>query len=192
MQRGRGLAGQSLGEGAGSDGGPEVLEALLLEAIARDVLGDPAATGRVAEYALDLADADAVLFPFLLHPAPGLLERHFRHRTGRTALISEILSLRAGASRPAPPAGEPAHPAGPISDSEIRVLRYLPTNLSAPEIATELTVSVNTIRTHVRRLYESSARAAVPKPSTGPAPSGCSHHPRADTEGDSACGLLGW
>jgi LuxR family transcriptional regulator, maltose regulon positive regulatory protein len=34
------------------------------------------------------------------------------------------------------------------------VLRYLPTNLSAPEIAAELTLSVNTVRTHVRRLYE--------------------------------------
>jgi LuxR family transcriptional regulator, maltose regulon positive regulatory protein len=42
----------------------------------------------------------------------------------------------------------------PISDSEIRVLRYLPTNLSAPEIADQLSLSVNTVRTHTRRLYE--------------------------------------
>jgi LuxR family maltose regulon positive regulatory protein len=130
------------------------VEAQLLEAIARDALGDPAATGRALERALDLAEADAVLFPFLLHPAPGLLERHARHRTGHAALISEILDLLAGARRSAPPVGEPAHLSGPISDSEIRVLRYLPTNLSAPEIAAELTLSVNTIRTHVRRLYE--------------------------------------
>jgi LuxR family maltose regulon positive regulatory protein len=33
------------------------------------------------------------------------------------------------------------------------VLRYLPTNLSAPEIADELYVSLNTIRTHMRHLY---------------------------------------
>jgi LuxR family transcriptional regulator, maltose regulon positive regulatory protein len=33
------------------------------------------------------------------------------------------------------------------------VLRYLPTNLPAPEIASELVVSVNTIRTHTRHLY---------------------------------------
>jgi LuxR family transcriptional regulator, maltose regulon positive regulatory protein len=32
------------------------------------------------------------------------------------------------------------------------VLRYLPTNLSTPEIAGELSVSVNTVRTHVRHL----------------------------------------
>ena len=41
----------------------------------------------------------------------------------------------------------------PLSDSEIRVLRYLPTNLSGPEIAGELYVSHNTVRTHIRHLY---------------------------------------
>jgi LuxR family maltose regulon positive regulatory protein len=44
-------------------------------------------------------------------------------------------------------------PLEPLSDSEIRVLRYLPTNLSAPQIASELNVSHNTIRTHMRHLY---------------------------------------
>lgn len=33
------------------------------------------------------------------------------------------------------------------------MLRYLPTNLRAPEIAAELFVSLNTIRTHLRNLY---------------------------------------
>ena len=33
------------------------------------------------------------------------------------------------------------------------MLRYLPTNLSAPEIARELSLSVHTVRTHVRHLY---------------------------------------
>jgi LuxR family maltose regulon positive regulatory protein len=57
------------------------------------------------------------------------------------------------------PGGRPPGVAGPtaltepISDSEIRILRYLPTNLSGPEIAAELSLSVNTVRTHTRRLY---------------------------------------
>ena len=42
----------------------------------------------------------------------------------------------------------------PLTDSETRVLRYLPTNLSAPEIAGQLSVSVNTVRTHMRHVYE--------------------------------------
>jgi LuxR family transcriptional regulator, maltose regulon positive regulatory protein len=41
----------------------------------------------------------------------------------------------------------------PLSGSEARVLRYLPTNLSAPEIARELSVSPNTVKTHIRHLY---------------------------------------
>jgi DNA-binding CsgD family transcriptional regulator len=55
--------------------------------------------------------------------------------------------------RPAPPPGGPRPPLEPLSDSEIRVLRYLPTNLSTPEIANELYVTANTVRTHVRHLY---------------------------------------
>ena len=41
----------------------------------------------------------------------------------------------------------------PLSGSEARVLRYLPTNLSAPEIARELSVSPNTVKTHIKHLY---------------------------------------
>ena len=33
------------------------------------------------------------------------------------------------------------------------MLRYLPTNLSRPQIATELSVSVNTVSTHIRSVY---------------------------------------
>jgi LuxR family maltose regulon positive regulatory protein len=41
----------------------------------------------------------------------------------------------------------------PLSDCETRVLRYLPTNLSASEIAEELHVSVHTVKTHLKHLY---------------------------------------
>ena len=91
---------------------------------------------------------------FLLHPAPGLLERQARQRTAHAALITEILDLLAG-HRPAPPAAgpRPGLSLEPLTDSEIRVLRYLPTHLSAPEIARELSVSTSTVKTHLRNLY---------------------------------------
>jgi len=41
-----------------------------------------------------------------------------------------------------------------LSESELRVLRYLPSGLSAPEIANELYVSVNTVKTHMRHLHD--------------------------------------
>ena len=44
-------------------------------------------------------------------------------------------------------------PAQELSPGELRVLRYLPTNLSRPEIAGELSVSANTVSAHVRSIY---------------------------------------
>jgi LuxR family maltose regulon positive regulatory protein len=40
-----------------------------------------------------------------------------------------------------------------LSPGELRVLRYLPTNLSRPEIASELSVSVNTVASQLRSIY---------------------------------------
>jgi LuxR family maltose regulon positive regulatory protein len=65
-----------------------------------------------------------------------------------------------GPSSPALPAPvAPAHVseaeglAEPLSARELEVLRHLNTDLSAPEIAAELVVSVNTVRTHIKRIY---------------------------------------
>lgn len=41
----------------------------------------------------------------------------------------------------------------PLSNTEMRVLQYLPTHLSMAQIASELYVSLNTIRTHMRHVY---------------------------------------
>jgi LuxR family maltose regulon positive regulatory protein len=127
-------------------------EAFLLEAIARDAVRDPGAARIALERALDLAAPDGVLLPFLLHPAPRLLERHARH-SAHAALIAEIQRLLAARNpAAAPPAGlQP--PLESLRASELRVLRYLPTHLTAPEIARELSVSHNTLRTHMRNLY---------------------------------------
>jgi LuxR family transcriptional regulator, maltose regulon positive regulatory protein len=68
-------------------------------------------------------------------------------------LIAEILNVLAGQKPGSPPAG-PQHLREPLSQAEARVLRYLPTKLSAPEIADELYLSVNTVKTHMRHLYD--------------------------------------
>jgi LuxR family maltose regulon positive regulatory protein len=142
-----------------------LVETLLLEAIARDALADAAAAGRALERTLDVAGPDHIVLPFLAHPAPGLLERHARHRTAHAALIGEILSRPAGTSSPGAgsSAAQPGSEAGwgvgrglrePLSQAETRVLRYLPTGLSVAEIAGQLYVSVNTVRTHMRHVYD--------------------------------------
>lgn len=145
-------------------------QAFLLEAIARDALGDERAAAGALERALDHAEPDGALLWFRLHPAPSLLKRHARHGTAHAALVADILSLLAGPEAHGEPAryGEPARDRGmaspgergvglrlpdPLSASELRVLRYLPTNLTGPEIAAELAVSPNTVKTHTRNLY---------------------------------------
>ncbi len=140
----------------------------VLEALARDALGDPDAADAALERALDLSEPSGDLTPFLLYPAPGLLERHARHRTAHAALVAEIRGLLAGPGRPrgawgggqSPPergglGGSPPRPVllEPLSGSEVRVLRYLPTHLSGPEIARELSVSTNTVKSHIRSVY---------------------------------------
>ena len=141
----------------------------VLEALARDALGDRNAADAALERALDLSEHSGDLTPYLLYPAAsGLLERHDRHRTAHAALAAEIRGLLAGpgghGGTGSPPVSRggmggivPPRPTEPLpeplSGSEARVLRYLPTNLSAPEIARELSVSTNTVKTHIKHLY---------------------------------------
>jgi LuxR family maltose regulon positive regulatory protein len=140
------------------------IQAFLLQAVTQDALGNPAAASRAMERALDQAEPDGALLPFLLYPAPGLLERNPRHHTSHAALIAEIQSLLAGpggyGGTGSPPIARedwggslPPRLTEPLSASELRVLRYLPTNLTAPEIAGELSVSRHTVKTHMRNLY---------------------------------------
>jgi LuxR family maltose regulon positive regulatory protein len=140
-----------------------MVTALLLEARARDALGDQAAAGRVLERALDITESNGIVLPFLLDPAPALLERHRRYRTAHSsahpALISRILNLLQRPTGTVPPPGSQALWARSrgldeqLTDSETRVLRYLPTHLTAHEIANELFLSINTVSTHTRHLY---------------------------------------
>ena len=129
------------------------VQAFLLQAIASDALGDASAARRALEQALDRAAPESLLFPFLYDPAPELLDRHRRHGTAHAGLITEILNVLAG-RKPGSPSAGPQHLREPLSHAEARVLRYLPTKLSAPEIADELYLSVNTVKTHMRHLYD--------------------------------------
>jgi LuxR family maltose regulon positive regulatory protein len=129
-----------------------LVQSLLLEAIMCDGVGHAAAAEDALARALDIAGHDRVLLPFLVHPVPALLERYAGLRAVHANLIGEVLSLSVGQQTASTlPASEPL--GEPLTETEARVLRYLPTNLSKPEIANELYVSVDTIKTHVKHLY---------------------------------------
>jgi len=76
-----------------------------------------------------------------------------RHRTAHADLIDEIKIQRKEKCGAIAAPRTPARLAAPMSESELRVLRYLPTSLTVPEIAGELFVSPSTVRTHLRKLY---------------------------------------
>jgi LuxR family transcriptional regulator, maltose regulon positive regulatory protein len=129
-----------------------IVEAQLLAGLAYRELGDQGAANQATERALSLAEADRLVLPFAMTGARDLLEELAPHHTGHAALRTDILGVLDGS---APPARHPypAPPAEQLSWGELRVLRYLPTNLSRPEIAGELSVSPNTVNTHVRSIY---------------------------------------
>ncbi|WP_194908775.1 LuxR C-terminal-related transcriptional regulator [Catenulispora rubra] len=124
-----------------------LIQANLLEAIAMDGLGDQTLCGQALERALELAERAGTVFAFKVHPAPTLLRRHAR-RTAHAGLVYQLLNTVDDGLR------READPTEALTSTELRVLRFLPTNMSAPEIAEELLVSVNTVRTHMRHLYD--------------------------------------
>jgi LuxR family transcriptional regulator, maltose regulon positive regulatory protein len=129
-----------------------VIESHLLAGMAYLNLGDRSAAAAAAEAALAAAEPDRLMFPFAMADAADLLDSLPRHQTAHGSLLADVVDLVRG---------EPArsidreHLPEPeeLSPTELRVLRYLPTNLTRPEIASELCVSVNTVNTHIRSIY---------------------------------------
>ena len=129
-----------------------VVEAHLLAARAHVELGDRRAANAAIERALALAEPDRLIFPFVMTGSGDLLDAQPRHETAHAALLIDILDVLRGSSiaakdRPVLP------PQQELTQTELRVLRFLPTNMSRTEIARELYLSVNTVNTHVRNIY---------------------------------------
>ncbi len=129
-----------------------VVEAHLLAGLAHRELGDQRAANQAAERALALAESDRLVLPFAMTGSAGAAGG------AAAAPDSARRAARRHPRRPARliPGGQRASsspPAEELSPGELRVLRYLPTNLSRPEIAGELSVSPNTVNTHIRSIY---------------------------------------
>jgi LuxR family maltose regulon positive regulatory protein len=133
-----------------------LVETHLLAGRAHLYLGDRTAASASAEAALAAAEPDRLIFPFAMTEAGELLDAMPRHHTGHGALVADIVDLLRGAPMPSSDRGR-LSPQDELSPSELRVLRYLPTNLTRPEIARELCVSVNTVNTHIRNIYSKLA-----------------------------------
>jgi LuxR family maltose regulon positive regulatory protein len=138
-----------------------VLEILVLQALSHEVRGHTRAGLVPLERALGLAEPEGYVRVFLDEGAPmvALL------KAGRRLAPRFVHHLLSTVGQT--PANPPPTPAliEPLSDREFEVLRLLATDLSGPEIARELVVSLNTVRTHTKSIYTklavNSRRTAV-------------------------------
>ena len=129
-----------------------LVETHLLAGIAHLHLGDRKSAADAAEAALAVAEPDRLMFPFAMAEAAELLGALPHHETAHGALLADIVDLLQGAPAPSNERDRVSQ-REELSPSELRVLRYLPTNLTRPEIAGELYVSINTVNTHIRNIY---------------------------------------
>ncbi len=130
-----------------------VVEAQLLAGLAYRELGDQRAANQAAERALALAEADRLVLPFAMTGSRELLAALPRHQTAHASLLTGILDVLLRGESPATENQTAPPETEELSRGELRVLRYLPTNLSRPQIAGELSVSPNTVSTHIRSIY---------------------------------------
>jgi LuxR family transcriptional regulator, maltose regulon positive regulatory protein len=129
-------------------------EAWLLDALALDALSAHEDAARSLERSLDIAEPAGLLRPLTEYGsmARPLLHRHLRRGTAHAALVAVALDALDGGGRAASPPVAAALPE-PLSDREHAILRYLPTMMSNQEIAGELVVSINTVKTHLKAIY---------------------------------------
>ncbi|MBO3751701.1 AAA family ATPase [Streptosporangiaceae bacterium NEAU-GS5] len=129
-----------------------LVEAHLLAGNAHLRSGDRDAAAAAAEAALTAAEPDRLVFPFALTEAAELLDVLRHHETAHRALLADIADQLRGESAPGADREPPPH-SDELTPSELRVLGYLPTNLTRAEIAHELHVSIHTVNTHIRNIY---------------------------------------
>ena len=110
--------------------------------------GQPEQADRALREALDRAEPELLRQPFLAQPAAmQVLHRQPRH--GSHAFVGSILEARAAEAR----RDAQDQLVEPLTARECEILDYLPTRLSNIEIASQLYVSVNTLKSHLRHIY---------------------------------------
>jgi LuxR family maltose regulon positive regulatory protein len=125
------------------------LSGLLVEAVAREALREPGSAAAL-ERALELAEAEGLRSPFLSAGARlhNVLHSHAGLCDADAPLLAEVLD-----ALPVTQEDGGIVPTEPLSERERAVLRLMPTILANSEIAGELFVSVNTVKTHVKSIY---------------------------------------
>ncbi|MBK8050298.1 MAG: helix-turn-helix transcriptional regulator [Anaerolineales bacterium] len=139
------------------------IEILSLQSLAHAARGDSAQALASLGRAVTLAEPEGFALVFVNEGPPmAALLRQVKQRGGAGSYVDRLLTAFAAVAEPLPVTSSLIEP---LSERELEVLRLLATELSGPEIADRLVVSLNTLRTHTQRIYGklgvSNRRAAV-------------------------------
>ena len=147
-----------------------VIEILVVKALALQAQGNVSQALASMERALTLAEPEGYVRIFVDEGEPmrSLIEKQSRNRDHPssgyadkllTAFIQPVAASRSAILH------QKSDMIEPLSERELEVLKLLRTELSGPEIARELIVSLNTLRTHTKNIFNklgvNNRRAAV-------------------------------
>jgi LuxR family transcriptional regulator, maltose regulon positive regulatory protein len=128
------------------------VQAQILGALIADARGHGIRSADMLADAIALAAREGIRQPFVCMASgrlDALLARHRTLTTENADFVADVGRLMRAGRRDA----RPALHTGELSERETEVLHYLPTMLTAGDIAGELNVSVNTIKAHMRSIY---------------------------------------
>jgi LuxR family transcriptional regulator, maltose regulon positive regulatory protein len=131
------------------------LETLLLDAVARQRLGDPDRAATSVEQALQVAEPEGYrqVFWNLGEEVLALLLRQRERGTAQPQLLTDLLD-RTAVDTPSTTLPPPVALVASLTDREQIVLGFLDSDLTTRQIAEELHVSINTVKSQVRSIYQ--------------------------------------
>ena len=157
------LLGRLLSAAVAGERGDSVIEVLVLQALAHRARGDGPAAAGALNRAVTLAQPEGYVRIFAEEGPP--MAALLKALTKREATRGYVRRLRAASTRSQTHPPTPQNLVEPLSERELDVLRLLGTDLDGPDIARQLFVSLNTMRTHTKNIYAklgvTNRRAAV-------------------------------
>jgi LuxR family maltose regulon positive regulatory protein len=133
----------------------ETIMILVLQAVLAWIRGDSAAGTATLAKALALAEPGGYVRTFIDEGRPVRELLRLVAQSGTSTYVGKLLAAMSGADKPV--VGAMSSLADPLSERELEVLRLLDSQLSSTKIAGQLFISPNTVRFHMKNIYDKLA-----------------------------------